>query len=83
MNIEMIRDFLLWFVAISYAILFLWFLVFMFARHPIYNFLKQSLHMSEETFNMIHYGGMMTFLVGIILLALVPLISLWVLNNAP
>jgi hypothetical protein len=83
MNIEMMRDFFLWFVAISYAILFLWFLVFMFARNPIYNFLKRALHMSEETFNAIHYGGMMTFLVGIILLALVPFISLCVINGAP
>jgi hypothetical protein len=82
MSIEMIRDFFLWFVAISYAILFLWFLVFMLARNPIYNFLKRSLRISEETFNTIHYGGMMTFVVGTILLALVPFISLCMLNNA-
>jgi hypothetical protein len=80
MDIEMMRDFFLWFVAISYAILFLWVVVFMLARNSIYNFLKRSLHLSEETFNTIHYGGMMTFLVGTILFALVPFISLCVIN---
>lgn len=84
MNIEMMRDFFLWFVAIAYAILFLWFLVFMVARSQIYHFLKRPFQLSEEAFNVIQYGGMTAFFVGITLFALIPFISFcMIMNNAP
>jgi hypothetical protein len=83
MNIEMMRDFFLWSVAISYAILFLWFLVFMLGREWIRRFHGRWFRLSDESFDVIHYAGMAVFKIGIILFALVPYITLCVINNAP
>jgi hypothetical protein len=76
MGIEMMKDFLLWVIAIAYAILFIWFLVFMLAKDLIRRFHGRWFRLSGESFDIIHYSGMAIFKIGIILFALVPYISL-------
>jgi hypothetical protein len=80
MDIEMMKDFLLWAVAIGYAILFIWFLAFMSGRDWMRRFHGRWFRLPEETFDVIHYGGMAIFKIGIILFALVPYISLCLID---
>ncbi len=81
MSVEMMRDFFLWSVAISYAILFIWLLLFMLGRDWIRRFHGRWFRLPEETFDAIHYAGMAVFKIGIMLLALIPFISLCIVMN--
>ena len=76
MNIETMRELFLWMVAISYAILLLWFCVFVFGYDWMRRLHGRWFRLSDEAFNAVHYAGMAVFKIGIILFALVPFISL-------
>ena len=76
MNIEIVRNGLLWCAVINYGILLVWFLFFMLAHDFMYMFHGRLFHLSVEQFDMLHYAGMAIYKVGIILLNLVPYIAL-------
>jgi hypothetical protein len=77
MNIEIIRDFLLWCTIINYGILLVWFVFFAFGHDWIERLHGKWFRLSGEQFDAIHYSGMAIFKIGIILFNLVPLIVLW------
>lgn len=74
MNFHHILHFLIWSTVINYAILFVWFGVFVFAHDWLYRVHSRWFKMSVETFDAIHYGGIAVYKIGIMLLNLVPLI---------
>jgi len=76
MNIELVRDFLLWSTIINYVVLFVWFLVFVCAHEWMRQLHGRWFRMSDEHFDMIHYSGMALYKVGIMLLNLIPFIAL-------
>jgi hypothetical protein len=76
MTIEIVRNALLWCAVINYGILLVWFLFFTLAHDWMYLFHGSWFHLSVEQFDMLHYGGMSIFKIGIILLNLVPYIAL-------
>ena len=76
MSIEIVRKALLWCALINYGILLAWFLVFILAHDWMYLFHSRWFRLSVEQFDMLHYGAMAIFKVGIILLNLVPYIAL-------
>lgn len=76
MDIDRVRRFLLWCTVINYAIILIWFLFFILAHDWMYLLHNSWFHMSVEQFDMIHYGGMAIFKIGIILFNLVPYIAL-------
>ena len=71
-----IQTMLLWCVVINYAILFVWFGVFIFAHDWMYDVHSRWFMLPVETFDAIHYAGMTIYKIGIMLLFLVPLITL-------
>ncbi len=78
MNLEAIRSFLLWCAIINYGLLLVWFLVFVAARDFVYRLHGRWFRLSVEQFDTLHYGGMVVFKIGVLLLNVVPLIALWI-----
>ena len=81
MTIEAARTFLLWCTVIDYAVLLVWFLVFIFAHDWIQRLHGRWFRLSSEQFDALHYVGMSIFKIGIILFNLVPFIVLSVLGR--
>lgn len=76
MNIEALKDFLLWSMIANYAILLVWLLALSFARHAIYRLHARWFRLTLETFDTIHYAAMAAYKIGILLFNLVPLLVL-------
>ena len=75
-----LRDVLLWCTGINYAVLLVWFGVFVFAHDWMYRIHGRWFKFSLETFDAIHYAGLAVYKIGIILLNLVPLIALYIVS---
>lgn len=80
MNIELMREFLLWCTVINFGILMVWFLFFVVARDWMHRFHGKWFRMSDERFDSAHYTGMAIFKIGIILFNLVPLVVLHIVG---
>ncbi len=76
MAVNEIKTLLLWCVGLNYAILTVWFGVFVFAHDWLYALHRRWFKLSGETFDAIHYASLAFYKVGILLLFLVPLIAL-------
>ena len=70
------KDFLLWCTVLNYAVLILWFGVFVFARDWIYRMHSRWFRLPADAFDTIHYTGMAVYKIGILLFNLVPLVAL-------
>jgi hypothetical protein len=78
MNFETARKPFLCCAVINYGILLVWFAFFTLAHDWMYRFHGQWFHLSVEQFDMLHYGGMAIFKIGIMLFNLVPCVALWI-----
>ena len=76
MTAEMIRSTLAWCSLINILVLAWWFLFFHFAHDWTYRFHTRWFKVPAEAFDEIHYGGMGFYLMGIVLLNLVPYLAL-------
>lgn len=76
MNLELIRNFLFWCTIINYAVLLVWFFVYVYAHEWMRQLHERWFRMSDEHFEMIHYSGMAVYKIGILLLNLVPYVAL-------
>ena len=76
MNVTLLKDLLLWSVAINYAILILWFGVFRLAHDWLFRLHRRWFKLSGETFDALTYGGIALYKIGIMLFNLVPLLAL-------
>jgi hypothetical protein len=70
-----IRNVLLWCVGINYAVLFIWFGVFVFAHDWMHGMHSRWFKLSVESFDAIHYAGLAVYKIGILLFFLVPLVA--------
>ena len=77
MTLDSLFRFLLWSLVFNYAILLVWFLVFVFARNWIRGLHGRWFTLPDATFDALHYGGMAVYKIGIMLFNLVPLLVLW------
>jgi len=77
MAMNEIKEVLLWCVGINYAVLLVWFGVFVLAHDWIYRMHGRWFKLSVETFDAVHYAGLSVYKIGIILLNLVPLAALY------
>lgn len=75
MEIGTLRDVLLWSTVVNYAVLFVWFGVFVFAHEWMFRMHTRWFQLSRQSFDAIHYGGIAFYKIGILLLNLVPLIA--------
>ncbi|MBZ0070438.1 MAG: hypothetical protein K8I04_01730 [Gammaproteobacteria bacterium] len=81
MNSDFLCRFLLWSLAINYAILMTWFVVFVAARNWLRALHGRWFRLSEPTFDAVHYGGMAVYKIGILLFNLVPLLALYFVGS--
>ena len=81
MTMNEIKGVLLWCLGCNYAILFIWFGVFIFAHDWIYGLHSRWFKLPVETFDAIHYAGLAVYKIGILLLNLVPLIALYFVSQ--
>jgi hypothetical protein len=80
MNIQTMRDFLLWCTIINYGVLLWWFLVFSLAHDWIYRLHGRWFRMPAEQFNAVHYAGMTIYKIGIFLFNVVPYVALHIVG---
>lgn len=80
MSLEFLRNILLWCTIINYGILLVWFLFFMRSRDWIQRLHGRWFRLSSEQFDILHYGGMAVYKIGIMLLNLVPYVALCIVG---
>jgi hypothetical protein len=80
MNIEQMRDFLLWCAAINYSLLLVWFAFFTLAHDWMLRLHCRWLRLSPDHFDALHYAGMAVYKIGIVLFNLAPLIALHIVG---
>lgn len=78
MTMNEIKEVLVWCVGINYAILFVWFGIFIFFHDSFYRIHTRWFKLSVETFDALNYAGMAVYKLGIILVNLVPLVALYI-----
>jgi len=77
MTTNEIKGMLLWCAGINYAVLLVWFGLFVFAHDGLYRLHTRWFKLSVETFDAFHYAGLSIYKIGILLLNLAPLIALY------
>ena len=80
MNVADLQSILLGCLVINYAVLLVWFAVFVFAHDNLYRLHTRWFRLSVEQFDVIMYGAMAVYKIGVLLLNLAPLAALWILN---
>ena len=81
MNPDFLFRFLLCSLAINYAILLIWFVVFVTARNWLRALHGRWFRLSDPAFDAIHYSGMAVYKIGILLFNLVPLLALYFVGS--
>jgi hypothetical protein len=67
---------LLWSLALNYAVLLVWFALFAYAHEALYRLHGRWFRLSPEAFDAIHYAAMAGYKIAIIVLNLVPYLAL-------
>lgn len=76
MTVEFVRRLLAWCTLVDMVLLVLWWLIFMLVHDWMYRFHGRWFKLSRETFDTVHYVGMMAFKICIFLFNLVPYLVL-------
>jgi len=79
MTIHELQSVLVWCLILNYALLILWFAVFVLAHDTLYRLHTRWFKLSPEVFDAGHYIGMATYKIGIMLFVLIPFIALWIM----
>lgn len=82
MDPDFLCNFLLWSLAINYAILLVWFFAFACARGFIRKLHGRWFDLSDQAFDAVHYGGMAAYKIAIFLFNLVPLLALYMARGS-
>jgi hypothetical protein len=77
MGADDLLGFLVRCAAINYAILLVWFGVFVFAHERLYRLHSRWFGISREAFDALNYGGVAVYKIGNMLLFLVPAIAVY------
>lgn len=76
MSLEVARSVLLWCTVINYAVLCVWFAVFVLGHGWLHRLHGRWFNLSVERFDAIHYLSMAVYKVGVLLFNLVPYLAL-------
>ncbi len=76
MNIEIVRNFLLWCAIINFGLLIFGILLITLAHDSMYRLNSRLFRLSVEQFDAINYAWVVIFKIGILLFNLVPYIVL-------
>jgi len=77
--VAQLEHFLLWNTAINIAVLMMWLLAFVFARGAMYRMHTRWFKLSPETFDAIHYGGIVVCKTLVFIFNIVPLLAIWII----
>jgi len=80
MTLDMIRDALLWCFIINAGLLLVWGMLITLAHDWLYHFHGRWFRLSVETFDAIHYSGIMLWKIGTFLFNLIPYLALWIVG---
>ena len=80
MTINEIKDFLLWCMAVNFAILLFWALLLAFSPRWVHALHSRCLPIGEQHFYAIHYGGMMIYKLAIMMFNAVPWVALHIMG---
>ena len=80
MSIEMVRSTFLWCAVINYALLLIWFLLYVLPHGWLYRLWGRWFHLTTEQFDSVNFAGMALYKLGIMLLNLAPLLALYVVG---
>jgi len=80
MTIHEVREILFGCICFNYAVLFVWFGVFVLAHDWMYGMHSRWFRLSAETFDAVHYAGLAAYKLGILLFNLAPWIVLCVVS---
>jgi hypothetical protein len=80
MNIESIRDLLLWCTVINYGVLLIWALLFTAAHEWMHQLHGRWFRLPVERFDAIHYAGMAVYKIAILVFNLVPYVALHIVG---
>jgi hypothetical protein len=80
MSIAMARSALLWCAVINYAVLLIWFLLYMLPHWWLYRLWGRWLRLTPEQFDTLNIAGIVLYKLGILLFNLVPLVALYVIG---
>lgn len=78
---ETMRDFFMWCSIINYILLILWCALIVFAHDPYKNFNEMMFRRKIEHFDTLHYAGIASYKLGIILFNIVPWVALSITNK--
>jgi hypothetical protein len=76
MDVSALKRFLLCCAAINYAILLVWWGVFVFAHDWVFRLHSRWFALSMEVFDALNYVGVAVYKIGIMLFVLAPLLAL-------
>ena len=76
MTVDILRSVLGLCVVINMGLLWLWFLIFTFAHDWVYRKHSKWFKIPKETFDAIHYAGIMIFKTALVVFIIVPYIAL-------
>jgi len=82
MDIETLRDLLLYCTIVNYAIITLWFCAFVFFHDAIHRLHGRWFQLTPERFDLVSYAGMALYKIGVLLFNLVPWLVLTGLGPA-
>jgi hypothetical protein len=82
MDLDDIKTFLLWCLAINYGVLLVWFGVFVTAHDWLHRLHGRWFKIGPQAFDTIHYTAMAYYKVGILLFILVPWLALTLTRSA-
>jgi hypothetical protein len=77
MDIATLQRFLLCSLGIAYALMLVWFVVFVFAHDALYRLHTRWFRLSVEAFDAANYGGVAVLKIGTLLLFGIPWLALW------
>jgi hypothetical protein len=78
MSIEMVRSTLLWCPVINYALLMIWFLLYVLPHGWLYRLWGRWFRLTAEQFDTLNFAGIVLYKLGILLLNLVPFVALYI-----
>jgi hypothetical protein len=81
LNIQFARRALLWCAALNYAVLILWFLLYVLLRSWLHGIWSGWFQMTAAQFDVLNYAGMALYKVGILLLNITPLLALYLADR--
>ncbi len=80
MDLVLLKQFLFWCLLINYAILLLWFGIWLFGRDAIYRLHSRWFNIPRERFDTLFYCLMGAYKLGVLLFNLTPLLALLILT---